>query len=1770
MATVNEGTLTPSDAPASKETTYVMSVGDTFNGILDHKFDEDWVKIELEKGKTYQIRLSGLGKNGEEAEDTILKLFDSKGTHIVTNDDIDTANRNFNSELIFTATGDDIYYISASSYTSNPNLDNSGGYMVTVEEIEIVVDTSITGNSASNRLSGTSDGEQINGLGGNDTLYGHGGDDILDGGTGNDALNGGDGDDELDGGLGDDTLNGGAGADKLTGGEGDDTASYAGSSAGVTVRLHNPAPRGGDAQGDTFEGTTTFTYTDKGKREDVDLPDIINLTGSSHDDVLAGDQRANRLSGGAGNDTLYGGPGGGDSNKDTMFGGTGNDNLFGGKGDDKLYGDSGNDILKGGPDDDALKGGSGTDTLDGGDGDDILDGDSGDDILTGGDGEDIFRFSEGDGDDDITDFSTSRSDGDRIDLTDFEDVDSMNDLDIKQRGDDTRIDLDEHDGGEIWLLDFDKDDLDDEDFIFYNDRGRPDPGPDPDPDPDPITGDPDDDILYGSSANSRLNGGAGDDVLYGGPGDDELRGGPGVDSYEGGPGSDVIIVDVDDVIGRTEEDVIDGGQNPGGNENSDTLSFEDWVDDANGDGVIVDLATAAVSYNANGATTYTRIFKNIEHIIGSRYEDDLTGDAGNNIIEGGADDDDLDGGGGNDTVSYRSSNAGVTVNLEDQIASDGHAAGDTITNFENIIGSAHADTLTGDDGTANIIEGAGGADILDGGTGNNTLSYQSSNSRVDVDLREGQDETIDGTLETLIMKSSGGHASGDKVIYDTFQNITGSRHGDILTGNSGVNILKGGAGNDTLKGEAGDDILEGGPGSDTLDGGEDDDTATYAGAAEGVTVNLAGGSGRGDAAGDRFTSIEKYVGSAHDDTFIPGSDADDMDGGMGVDTVSYERSRGGVEVDLGETGVQTTSTDYDNSDNYARGDTLANFENATGSSHDDILAGSSGNNILKGGNGEDNLDGDLGEDTLEGGRGDDELTGGSDSVTDIFKFSSGDGNDEINFFNTTDDKIDLTAFTSITSMDDLDMETSQSGDTTIDLPGSGEVRLININMDNLTADNFIFYSRSITGSDGNNTLNGDSNPNTIRGGKGNDRLFGRDGNDVLYGGDGDDQLTGGNGADMLHGGRGNDTFFITYEENIEDTVYGEGDLDEDGDINDEGTNVDPTSVDTISYEDWTNDDSTGVIITLGSNPIFGIENIIGSRHEDTLNGDGGDNVIEGGAEGDTLSGGGGNDTVSYRGSNAGVIVNLESEDAEGGHAAGDTITNFENIIGSAHADTLTGRNGTANIIEGAGGSDILDGGTGNNTLSYQSSNARVDVDLREGQDETIDGTLETLIMKSSGGHASGDKVIYDTFQNITGSRHGDILTGNSGVNTLKGGAGNDTLKGEAGDDILEGGPGSDTLDGGEDDDTATYAGAAEGVTVNLAGGSGRGDAAGDRFTSIEKYVGSAHDDTFISGEDADEIDGSTGGDTVSYDESQEGVTVNLGTSLQSSVDTVNPEGSYARGDDLTGIENVIGSDHGDTLTGNNGNNMLQGGKGNDSLRGNGGNDTFKFASGDGSDEILDFNAGDKIDLTAYTSVASIDDLDIASAGGGSDTTIDLPGGARIRLDNFSDDLGADDFIFYSSIINGTSGSNTLKGDRRGNEINADAGNDNVFGNAGNDVLNGGAGDDTLYGGADNDTLNGGAGDDLLDGGPGADTFVFAPGNGDDTIMDFNHAGNADNADKIDLSAFDGITSNNILSITETVGANSVIDLSTYGGGTITLLGVTESDLNQSSDFIFFS
>ena len=147
-----------------------------------------------------------------------------------------------------------------------------------------------------------------------------------------------------------------------------------------------------------------------------------------------------------------------------------------------------------------------------------------------------------------------------------------------------------------------------------------------------------------------------------------------------------------------------------------------------------------------------------------------------------------------------------------------------------------------------------------------------------------------------------------------------------------------------------------------------------------------------------------------------------------------------------------------------------------------------------------------------------------------------------------------------------------------------------------------------------------------------------------------------------------------------------------------------------------------------------------------------------------------------------------------------------------------------------------------------------------------------------------------------------------------------------GDDVLDGGLGDDTIDGGLGVDTVSYENSNGGVTVNLSTNihSG-GDAQGDSLISIENIIGSVYDDTLVGDENDntieggegndiiegglgnDIIDGGLGVDTVSYENSNGGVTVNLSTNIHS--------GGDAQGDSLISIENVIGSVYDDTLTG---------------------------------------------------------------------------------------------------------------------------------------------------------------------------------------------------------------------------------------------------------------
>ena len=131
--------------------------------------------------------------------------------------------------------------------------------------------------------------------------------------------------------------------------------------------------------------------------------------------------------------------------------------------------------------------------------------------------------------------------------------------------------------------------------------------------------------------------------------------------------------------------------------------------------------------------------------------------------------------------------------------------------------------------------------------------------------------------------------------------------------------------------------------------------------------------------------------------------------------------------------------------------------------------------------------------------------------------------------------------------------------------------------------------------------------------------------------------------------------------------------------------------------DWINGDDGNDTIDGGA----GNDCIFGGTGDDSIIGGTGNDTIEGGIGADTLNGGAGTDTLSYAGSSGAVTVNLATNTVSGGDATGDSITAFEDFIGSAFADTFTGTTGNNSICGGAG-NDTLTGFGGQDRFKWLS------------------------------------------------------------------------------------------------------------------------------------------------------------------------------------------------------------------------------------------------------------------------------------------------------------------------------------------------------------------------------------------------------------------------------------------------------------------------------------
>ena len=403
----------------------------------------------------------------------------------------------------------------------------------------------------------------------------------------------------------------------------------------------------------------------------------------------------------------------GNNQANTLVGTAAADTIEGRGGADAIDGGDGDDYIDGGNANDILFGGRGNDRLIGGDGNDELNGGEGNDILEGGSGTDWASFENGAAVN--ADLTTGLATG---------------------QGNDTITGIEN------------------------------------------LRGSSNNDTLKGNSGNNTLQGGAGADLLIATAGSDVLNGGADIDtasfsiftssvnaslasgSYSSAFGSGQLSA-IENLTGSALNDILTGNAQANtinGGLGSDTLNGAGGVDTLSYADVqshnFIDLSTGVVTQQWNGLSVGTDSVSNFENVTGGDNYDQIRGNAGNNVINGGgASDlllasmgiDHLDGGtGANDTVEFSGVGA-VTASLASNTYSINATNYGTMANIDHLTGGSSGDTLTGD-GARNYLSGGAGNDLLTGGGGNDELWGGAGSDRL---VADGGDDLLVGNYDRL-------------------------------------------------------------------------------------------------------------------------------------------------------------------------------------------------------------------------------------------------------------------------------------------------------------------------------------------------------------------------------------------------------------------------------------------------------------------------------------------------------------------------------------------------------------------------------------------------------------------------------------------------------------------------------------------------------------------------------------------------------------------------------------------------------------------------------------------------------------------------------------------------------------------------------------------------------------------------------------------------------------------------------------------------------------
>jgi Ca2+-binding RTX toxin-like protein len=721
----------------------------------------------------------------------------------------------------------------------------------------------------------------------------------------------------------------------------------------------------------------------------------------------------------------------------------------------------------------------------------------------------------------------------------------------------------------------------------------------------------------------------------------------------------------------------------------------------------------------------------------------------------------------------------------------------------------------------------------------------------------------------------------------------------------------------------------------------------------------------------------------------------------GIDTISLVNYASGAYLQMGTpiigathlVGVSMSTADANTMINLG-GDPASlrwyygEYENADGSSSNDVLIGNSLDNVINGGAGNDYLEGGTGNDTIQGGDGNDNLVGGDGNDRFDWDQSSRGGADTMSGGLGNDEYVIDTA---------LDTVIENANEGTDSVWASLSYSLANVaNVEVLR----LFGTASINGT-GNALAN---------------LIVGNDGGNSLDGASGEDTLNGKGGNDSLEGGLGTDTAVYTgIKSAYSITRSGSTTTVTDSVGSRDGSDT------LIGIEQLQFADGTLSLIDTVQTGTSGNDTLTGLAGNDTLNGLAGNDVLDGGPGNDTMVGGLGDDTY-YVDSSADVVTENPGEGTDQSQSSVSYTlpANVEYLMLTGSGNINGTGNALDNLIFGNAGVNVLTGGAGNDAYIVQTAGTTVVENPGEGNDTVLSAVTFTLGANIENLTLTGTANI-----NGTGNSLANTLAGNTGINILTGGDGTDTyVIHHSASTIVE------TLTGGTDIVTSdvSFALGANVEHIFLLGW-GNLTATGNSLQNV--MVSNLGVDTLAGGAGDDIYFVQGGGATITENpgEGRDTVFNYVSMTLDANVEDMRIQGTA----DLNGTGNA-----GDNvLAGNSGNNVLNGKGGNDSLDGGLGTDTAVYTGITSAYRIT--RTGNTYTIT--DSVGGRDGIDTLTGI----EHLQFADGTLSLLDTTQTGTSGND------TLTGQGGNDTLTGLGGNDVLDGGAGNDTMIGGPGDDT-----------------------------------------------------------------------------------------------------------------------